>query len=192
MIGIGGKIGSGKSTAADIFRELGATVISADEIGREVLPEIAPALKKRFGEEIMRTSGCMVDRKRLRELVFADRAGLAFLNRLSHPLLKKKIVARIKGHRSGILVIDAALLFDWPDITARCDYTILVTAQPDRMQARAATKGIDRYEFSRIESMQSDNASMAAKADFVIRNEGTLDELRTECRAVLERIEDDR
>lgn len=192
MIGIGGNIGTGKTTVADLFREWGAAVISADEVGWELLPEIAPALKKKFGEEIMCRSGCMIDRKRLRALVFSDRSALAYLNRVSHPRLKKKIMARVEALKSGFIVIDAALLFDWPEILALCDYRILVTARPGRMRARAAAKGIEPGLFSMIRSVQGDNETMAAKADFVIRNDGTLADLRGELRAVYERIKNDR
>ncbi|MBE0431854.1 dephospho-CoA kinase [candidate division WOR-3 bacterium] len=191
VIGIGGNIATGKTTVANFFRELGATCIAADEVGWEVLPDITPALKKRFGEWIMFRSGCKIDKKKLRDLVFSDRAGLEYLNRISHPLLTQKIAARVDGLKSGIIVIDAALLFEWPEIAALCDHKILVTAHPKKTRGRVEAKGIGHGLFSKIRSMQKDNEEMMAQADFVIRNNGTLDELRGRCQLIYQRIKDD-
>lgn len=191
VIGIGGNIGTGKTTVANFFRELGAVCIAADEIGWEVLPEITPALKEKFGEEIMHRSGCRVDKRKLRDLVFSDRAGLEYLNRVSHPLLTQKIAARVESLKSGVVVIDAALLFEWPEIAALCDHKILVTAHPEKMRGRAEAKGIDHALYSKIHSMQKDDKEMMVQADIVIHNNGTLDELRGRCQLIYRRIEDD-
>lgn len=189
VVGVGGNIGAGKTTAVEEFRELGAECIDADEIGREVLPEIVNVLKAEFGEEIMR--GCEIDKKRLRELAFSDPKRLKFLNRVSHPLLIKKIIQKVETIKSGVVVIDAALLFDWPEISALVDHAILITSEQRKMRARAKTRNIDDRTFSMILSMQARNTEMAAKADFVIENNGTLDELREKCRGIYQRIKDD-
>ena len=189
VVGIAGNVGSGKTAAAMVFKELGAICISADEVGWEVLPEIAQVLRKKFGEQVMR--GSEVDKKKLRELVFSDRRKLAFLNRVSHPLLVRKITERVKHIKSGVVVIDAALLFDWPELCGLTDYRILVTAHRDMMAARAESKGIDGNTFSMILSVQRDSDELSAKADFVISNNGTLAELRRKCKKVYQRIKDD-
>lgn len=169
--------------------DLGASCISADEIGWEVLPEISMMLQRRFGHEIMK--GNNVDREKLRSLVFADRAKLDYLNQLSHPLLVKKIIDKLSGIDSGIVIIDAALLFDWPEICTLTDYTVLVTARDDIMEARAEARGIDKKMFAMMRSMQKDEEELSERVDFVISNNGTLDELREKCEQIYRRVEND-
>ncbi|MDH4210380.1 MAG: dephospho-CoA kinase [candidate division WOR-3 bacterium] len=189
VIGLAGNVGTGKTTAAKVFADLGASCISADKIGWEVLPEISLMLQRRFGKEIMK--GRKIDKIKLRDLVFADRAKLNFLNRLSHPLLVKKIIKEISCVKSGIVIVDAALLFDWPEICALTDYTMLMTARDDIMSARAKAKGIDEKVFSMIRSMQKSEKELSGRADFVISNNGTLTELRKKCKEIYRRIKDD-
>lgn len=189
VIGIGGKVGTGKTTVGKIFHSFGAHYISADEIGWEVLPEIAEGLKKRFGKMIM--AGDKIAKEKLREIVFSDIKNLGFLNSLSHPRLIKKILARIKKIKSGVMVIDAALLFDWDEIYKRVDYPILVVADERVMTQRARVKGINKKTFQRIISMQKSVPEMARRAKFIIKNSGTLLFLTRKCQKIYKRIEDD-
>jgi len=189
VIGLTGNVGAGKTTAAKVLMDLGAFCISADEIGWEVLPEISMMLQRRFGQEIMK--GNKVDREKLRNLVFADRVKLDYLNQLSHPLLVKKIIDKLSRIDSGIVIIDAAVLFDWPEICALTDYIMLLTARDDIMEARAKARGIDKKMFAMIRSMQKDEKELSERADFVISNNGTLDELREKCELIYRRVEDD-
>jgi len=189
VVGIGGNIGTGKTTVAQIFKEFGAHYISADEIGWEVLPKIADVLQDRFGEGIM--LGSNINKKKLRELVFSDSSNLEFLNRASHPVLTKRIIATISSIQSGVVVIDAALLFDWPEVYSVVDYPILVKARQDIMLARAKAKGISEGLFKQILLMQKDEKKMAAKSVFVIENNGTIAELREKCSEIYQKIKDD-
>jgi dephospho-CoA kinase len=189
VVGIGGNIGTGKTTVVQIFKEFGAHCISADEIGWEVLPKIARVLRERFGEGIM--SGSRINKKKLRELVFSDSSNLEFLNRVSHPLLIKRIIDAISNIERGVVVIDAALLFDWPEVYSMVDYPILVKARQDVMLARVKAKGISEDLFMRILSMQKDAEKMAAEAHFVIENNGTVAELRERCLDIYQQIEND-
>jgi dephospho-CoA kinase len=135
--------------------------------------------------------GCEIDKKKLRVLVFSDRKRLEFLNHLSHPLITKKIIRKLEDIKSGIVVIDAALLFDWPAIYVLVDHTVLVTSQHSKMRVRAKAKGINDRLFSMILSMQKDEREMAARAHFIIHNDGTLAQLRDKCQAIYQRIKDD-
>jgi dephospho-CoA kinase len=189
VIGVAGNIGAGKTTVSKIFEELGAQYISADEIGWAILPKTADVLQKRFGEEIMQDHD--INKEKLREMVFSDIENLEFLNRVSHPILTKKIIERMSDIESGMIVVDAALLFDWPDVCKLVDYAILVTARRDRMLARAKRKGISERLFEKIVSRQKSEKEMAAQASHVIRNDGTIDELRKKCQEIYQRIRDD-
>jgi dephospho-CoA kinase len=189
IIGVGGNVGAGKTVVAQIFRDLGAEYVSADAIGWEVLPEISAILQEKFGSQIM--NGMGVDKKKLRELVFSDPGKLMFLNRISHPILVKHILHRIEGIRSGIVVIDAALLFDWDDVYDVIDYPILVIADRDKKAMRARAKGIGKELFEKISAMQKDEEEMAKRARYVIKNNGTIDELREKCSKIYSEISND-
>ena len=189
VVGVGGNIGAGKTTVVGVFKELGSQCIGADELGWEVLPAIVDVLQEEFGEDIV--NGCAIDRKRLRDVVFSDRKKLRFLNRVSHPPLVKKIIGRVKQAKPGVVVIDAALLFDWPQVYRIVDIAILVRSPRSRMAARARAKGITPRLLSTILATQKNDREMARKADIVIDNDGTKAQLRLKCRAIYRRIEDD-
>jgi dephospho-CoA kinase len=186
IIGVGGHIGTGKTTTCKIFEDLGAHYISADEIGWEVLPDIADALEKRFGKIIMKKTA--IDKKKLRDIVFSKKEHLQFLNRLSHPHLVKKILERLEKIKSGVVVIDAALLFDLPGVYERVDYPILVTADDTRKQERARAKGIDSVLFQKILDAQQSEQAMKQKAKYIIKNNGTMDALKEQCQTIYEEI----
>jgi dephospho-CoA kinase len=189
VIGIAGNIGSGKTTAARIFEGYGARYVSADRIGREVLRKITPQLRKKFGTRIMDDG--IVDRKKLQEIVFSNPANLKGLNTLSHPILVKRILRYIDRVRSGMIVIDAALLFDWPELYRKVDCSILVTAGKGIKMKRALAKGMERKNFLRILRAQKTETTMAKKAKYVIRNIGTLPALRQKCRKIFEELRND-
>lgn len=189
VIGVGGKIGTGKTTVAKIFRGLGAQYISADEVGWEVLPEIADVLQEKFGEGIMR--GAKIDKDKLRDLVFADAEKLEFLNSASHPILTRRIIERVEDVEGGVVVIDAALLFDWPDVYGIVDFSILVRARRELMVERARAKGISDRLFVQIMERQKSEQEMAALASYVIDNNGTMVELREKCQVIYQRISHD-
>ena len=190
IIGIGGNIGSGKTLVSRFFEEFGAVYLSADEIGWEVLREIKDQLKGRFGDIIM--DGQDIDRKKVQNTVFSHDGNLAFLNRLSHPLLKKKILERINKFASGTIVIDAALLFDWPEILKEIDCSILVSSSDEKKEARAVNNGMDKQLFCRILRSQQNEAEMSKQATYIINNNGTVQELKEQCSRVFEEIKNDR
>ncbi len=189
IIGVGGTVGAGKTIVAHIFRDFGAEYVSADAIGWEVLPAISGILQQEFGNEIM--NGMDVDKKKLRKLVFSDPGKLSFLNRASHPILVRKVLDRVAGIKTGVVVIDAALLFDWDEVLEIVDYPILVTADRDKKRMRAHTKGIGDELFDRMTAMQKDEEEMAKRAKYVIENNGTVDQLKDRCLKIYKEIEDD-
>ena len=189
VIGVGGNIGTGKTTVSRIFAELGAQYVSADEMGWDVLPEIAEELEAEFGKAIM--AGREINKEKLRELVFADLEKLRFLNRTSHPLLTRRVIGKVEAIKSGAVVIDAALLFDWPEVYAIVDYPILVRSKRELMLSRAKAKGIGENLFERILSMQRDDEEVLGMASYVIENNGTTNALRRRCQLIYEEISHD-
>lgn len=189
IIGVAGAICSGKTIVSKIFEELGAHYISADKIGWHVLPEIADELKERFGENIM--TGATVDRKKLRDIVFSSNDNVAFLNQLSHPRLVKKLIEAIEQIRAGIIVVDAALLFEWPRVLDIVDYPMLVIASGHLKKERAMKQCMDEDTFSKIQRAQKHRELMKKKAAYVIENNGTFDELREQCTTIFKEIQRD-
>jgi dephospho-CoA kinase len=189
IIGVAGAICSGKTIVSKIFEELGAHYVSADKIGWQVLPEITDELRERFGENIM--TGTTVDRKKLRDIVFSSNDNVAFLNQLSHPRLVKELIARIEEIRTGIVVVDAALLFEWPRVLDIVDHPMLVTASEHVKKERAMKQCMDEDTFSKIQRAQKHRELMKKKAAYVIENNGTFDELREQCTKIFKEIQSD-
>ncbi len=189
MIGIGGNIGSGKTTVARIFANLGAHYLSADELGWKVLPKISADLKREFGSGFFSRGN--IDRKKLAEIVFADKEKLYRLNRLSHPILTKNLIRELERIKSGIVVIDAALLFNWPEVYKMVDFPVLVVAKRRLKKLRALRRGINEKLFDQIMDAQKSEEEMAPMAKFVIRNDGTLSALEKRCRRIFEELKND-
>ncbi|MGQ9465052.1 MAG: dephospho-CoA kinase [bacterium] len=189
IIGIGGNIGSGKTTVAKIFQSYGMRYISADRIGWSVLPEITNKLKKRYGNKIF--SGSRIDRIKLRKIVFSNKSNLRHLNRLSHPFLLKKIYEKLKSINRGMVVIDAALLFDWPQLMNKVDYPILVTSTKVLKKKRALLRGISEKVFEQIIQHQKKESDMAKKAKYIIKNNGTLWQLKKQCQKIFKELQND-
>jgi len=178
VIGIGGNLGSGKTTLAKIFQEFGAKLIDADKIGKSLLKFKTKEYHKiveTFGESIL-TKDKKIDRKKLGSIVFANPQKLKLLNRIVQPTLIAKIKQAIRKTK-GIAVVDAALLFNW-DKKLPCTITILVSA-PKRLKVMRVTKlGMSRQEAERRLACQLPERVMAKKADFIIKNNGTKKDLR--------------
>jgi dephospho-CoA kinase len=189
VIGVGGNVGTGKTTVCKFFESLGAYYISADEIGWEVLPEMSHALEEKFGNIIMYEG--MIDKKKLRDIVFSKRENLEYLNKLSHPRIIQKILQRIEESTSEMIVIDAALLFDWPEICEKIDYSILVTAAESIKAKRSTAKRIDSDLFKKIISFQKNDAEISGQVNFIIKNDGTMNVLKKQCRDIYEEIKND-
>lgn len=196
VIGLTGGIAAGKSTVAEYLAARGAHIIDADRVGHEVITpkgEAYPEVVAAFGTEILADDGT-ISRPKLGAIVFADPARLAELNGISHPRMGQRMAREIEKlrlrsqrERPPLIVIDAAILFEagWDTL---CDQVWTVEAEPERSIARLAGRnGLSREEaLARIHA-QMDNAERARRADRVIRNEGTVAELR----ATVARLWDD-
>ena len=181
-IGLMGGIGSGKSEAAAVLRRLGADVIEADAVARElvapgsrVLDEIVDA----FGSDVLRPDGTL-DRPRLGRRAFSDPALLARLNGITHPPLIDALMERVESterrRRRGVVVVDAALLADW-DVLDLFDVVVAVTAPPEVRLSRTIAGGLSEDEARARAAAQTEEADLAAMADVVIENAGTLEDL---------------
>ena len=183
-IGLTGGIGSGKSAAAKMLAELGAPVLDADKVGHEIYQPGAPAYRDlidAFGEGILATDRT-IDRRKLGPIVFGDPAALKRLNSIVHPKMFTRMgemVAALRrdGERRPI-VIEAAILIEanWQPLF---DEIWLVTASRERVIERVERdRGLKPEQTeARIRAQLSDE-ERRKYATAVIRNDGTLDELR--------------
>ena len=183
-IGLTGGIGSGKSAASKMLAELGAPVLDADKVGHEIYQPGAPAYRDlidAFGEGILATDRT-IDRRKLGPIVFADPAALKRLNSIVHPKMFTRMgemVAALRrdGERRPI-VIEAAILIEanWQPLF---DEIWLITASRERVIERVERdRGLNPEQTeARIRAQLSDE-ERRKYATAVIRNDGTLDELR--------------
>jgi dephospho-CoA kinase len=185
VVGLTGGIGSGKSAASAILRELGATVIDADKIGHQVYEPGTPCwrdLVAAFGEDILGPGGS-IDRQRLGARVFADPLLLRKLNALVWPRIADAIRERIAAMRAegtaAPIIVEAAVLIEAGWQTLVDEVWVVTTTRERAIERVVATRGLSRGEVERRLSNQISDAERAKGAARVIRNDGTLDELRS-------------
>ena len=182
VIGITGGIGSGKSSLVRLLVQRGAAAVDADRIGHQVLeiPEVSTALTQAFGPAITDSEGKVV-RQELGKQAFASREGFERLSRIVRPVLEQRLweeVALAEGPgRDHLVVVDAALIYEW-GVAERFDRIVVVDAAvPLRRQRAMARQGLSLEEVEKRMAWQLPAQEKVARADLVVRNEGTLEEL---------------
>ncbi len=196
VIGLTGGIATGVSTVAQMFRELGAVVIEADKIAREVVvPGTDPYRKivETFGREILTADGT-IDRRRLGQVIFADGAARRRLNVITHPAIRRRIAEEVERLREprpdAVVILDVPLLLDTtgPD-SFDMDGVIVVVADPKTQAARLIERdGLSREEVERRLASQRPAAEKAVEAEWVIQNSGSIDETRRQVAALWQRL----
>jgi len=185
LVGIGGNMGSGKSTVASELKRYGAKIIAADEMGWSVLAKGTTEyrrLVKTFGRAILTKVG-NIDRRALGKVAFASKASLAKLNAIVHPALLERVRKEIDRNRKGLVVVDAALLFVW-GLDKEVDVAILVTAADRLKTKRLVDAGMPEEDVQARLKLQPPDAKIWRRADFVLENKGSFAELRRKCRAL--------
>jgi dephospho-CoA kinase len=190
-VGLTGGLAAGKSTVASFFRELGAFHVDADLIAHALLAMGGAAVREvvaRFGESIVGADGA-VDRRALAAVVFADPRALADLNAIVHPKVRAEIARRIADEESNaaaspVALVDAALLVE-SGIHRDLDALIVVACTEATQVARAVARGgLTEAEARARVAAQAPLREKLAVADYVIENEGSLDETRRRVREV--------
>ena len=183
-IGLTGGIGSGKSAASSMLRDLGAIVIDADKVGHEIYLPGRPAWQEivdAFGRQFVAADGT-IDRRKLGELVFADGAALSALNAIVQPRIAADIASRIRAKReegeNAPIIVEAAVLIEagWQWLV---DEIWVVTVAPELAIERVmASRKLAREEVEKRIASQLSDAQRTREASCVINNDGTLDDLR--------------
>jgi len=192
VIGITGGIAAGVSVVTRMFRELGAVVIEADQVAREVVAPGTEAYRKivaAFGPEVVRPDGTL-DRRRLAARVFKDPAARRRLNVITHPEIRRRLRARVEQvaaeRPDAVVIMDIPLLLDTTGPEAfDLDGVIVVRATPEQQLARLmARDDLSREEAQQRVAAQRPIAEKAAEADWVIDNTGTLEATRRQVEAL--------
>jgi dephospho-CoA kinase len=186
--GLTGGAGSGKSTAAKYFRDLGARVIDADRIGHGLLKFGSPChgkIVKAFGPAIVNRGG--INRKHLGKIVFGDKRQLGKLNKIVHPHLVANINDQIlkikKSGYKGPVIVDAALIVPW-GLQKKLDILIVVDSPAKTRLERLTAKGIIPAQARRIMASQLPVSKLKREADITIVNDGSLSSLKKKARMI--------
>lgn len=191
LIGLTGGAGSGKSTVAAMFRQLGAVTVDADEATHAVYSPGTggfDAIVEAFGSEYVRDG--QVDRKKLGELVFRDAAARQRLNAIVHPLVREWMAERTVEAAEGgadVVMQDVPLLFE-NGLQGLYSGTVLVYAPRDLQLRRLVGRGVSPERAEGILAAQMPIEEKRELADFVIDNSGSRESTRREVEEVWAKV----
>ena len=180
-VGLTGGVASGKSTVSAILRELGAVVIDADQLARDVVARGTPGLAavvEAFGEEVLTAEGDL-DRPKVARIVFNDETARRRLEAIVHPLVFAEIVRREEEAPEGAVVVHDIPLLAESGRADTFDAVIVVDAPVDtQLERMLGDRGWTREDAEARVAAQADREQRRAIATYVIDNDGTLEELR--------------
>lgn len=189
IIGLTGGIGSGKSAVSDCFEKLGVTVVDADVVAREVVEPGTVALKSiadHFGDDILTAEGAL-DRAALRTLIFSDENQRKWLEALLHPLIRKEIIAQLNQSDSPYSILSSPLLLE-TDQQTLVDRVLVVDVSVELQLERTVQRDNNSVDqVKSIISAQSTRTYKQQKADDIILNIGTIEELQKDVFALHQR-----
>jgi dephospho-CoA kinase len=172
-VGLTGGIGSGKSAAAQVFEELGTTVIDTDALAHALTAPggaaIAP-IRAAFGADYLTPEGAL-SRARMRELVFADAAKKRLIESILHPMIRARTSELAQAARSPYVILMVPLLIESRDYRRRCQRILVVDCPEELQLARVmARSGLDAAQVRTIMATQVGRAARLVAADDVIDN----------------------
>lgn len=183
QIGLTGGIGSGKTTAARRFAELGALVVDADAVAREVVEpgtEGLAAVVGAFGPGVLDPAG-RLDRPALAAIVFDDADARARLNAILHPLIRRRVAERIAAVPAGTVVVqDVPLLVETGQAGAFDLVVVVETPAALRVRRLVADRSMPAEQAQARMAAQASDEQRRAVADVVLINDGTPADLRTQ------------
>ena len=190
-VGLTGGIGAGKSEVSRLLASYGAVVVDSDLIAREVVAPGTPGLASvvaEFGPEVLRPDGSL-DRPKLGGIVFADPARLAALNAIVHPLVRQRSAELEALAGPGDVVVHDVPLLAENGLAGLYDLVVVVDAADEtRVDRLVRLRGMTPQEARSRLAAQASRADRLAVADVVLDNEGPLERLQPQVRALWEQL----
>jgi dephospho-CoA kinase len=183
IVGVTGVLGTGKSTLSGMLRDTGFNVIDIDELGREASRsgEVVKAVAGAFGEGFVKNGS--IDRGAMKELVFRDPKALRTIEGIIHPAVGEALcraIAALLSSGAQAAIIDHPLLFE-TGFFRKCQKVVVVSASAQRIQERLRIRGITEDDMERRLKFQIPLAEKEGRADFVVNNNGSIEDLKEEC-----------
>jgi dephospho-CoA kinase len=194
LIGITGGIASGKTMVSKCLESMGCMVIDADQINRKLSAPCGPIwakIKERFGDEVLLADG-RIDKSKLGQMVFHHPEKRKILEEISHPLIiqeENNRIERIKNEfPAKVIVLEASLLIEAGQ-HHRVDKLIVVAAEKERrIEWLSKERGMNRAEAEKRMAAQMPCQEKEKLADYVIRNDGTREDLIEKTRILFHEI----
>lgn len=173
IVGLTGGIGSGKTTVANLFAELGVDIIDADVIAREVVAKGSPALIKisdHFGADVIQSNGHL-DRALLRKTIFSNETDKLWLNNLLHPLIREQLISQTTAASSPYCLLVVPLLIE-NNLGALVDRVLVIDVKESTQIARTTMRDKNTAEqVQAIMNSQIARATRQANADDLLNND---------------------
>jgi dephospho-CoA kinase len=193
IVGLTGGIGSGKSAAAQVFEQLGATVIDTDALVHALTGPGGAAIgpiRQAFGTDYLTADGAL-NRARMRELVFADAVKKRLLESILHPMIRSQTSALVQAARGPYVILMIPLLIESQDYRNRCQRILVVDCTEEQQLARVmARNGLAAVDVHAIMATQVSRGARLAAADDVIDNSQDLAQLRRQVEALHARYQE--
>ena len=191
-VGLTGGIGAGKSTVADLFSQKGAVVIRSDELARQVIEPQTPGFQQvidRFGKDLVNSEG-YIDRAKLAQIVFKDDAALKDLENIIHPLVRNKTNQIIEQHTSETIIVNEIPLLLEKKMESLFDFLVIVISSEKNRLERLAQRGLTTEQATARMSKQVSDDERKAAADFLIVNDGNLDQLEADVEKIWQTLQE--
>ena len=191
-VGLTGGIGAGKSTVADLFSQKGAVVIRSDELARQVIEPQTPGFQQvidRFGKDFINSEG-YIDRAKLAQTVFQDDAALKDLENIVHPLVRSKTNQIIDQHTSETIIVNEIPLLLEKKMESLFDFLVIVISSEKNRLERLSQRGLTAEQATARMSKQVSDDERKAAADFLIVNDGNLDQLEVDVEKIWQTLQE--
>ena len=191
-VGLTGGIGAGKSTVADLFSQKGAVVIRSDELARQVIEPQTPGFQQvidRFGKDFINSEG-YIDRAKLAQIVFQDDAALKDLENIVHPLVRSKTNQIIDQHTSETIIVNEIPLLLEKKMESLFDFLVIVISSEKNRLERLSQRGLTTEQATARMAKQVSDDERKAAADFLIVNDGNLDQLEADVEKIWQTLQE--
>ncbi len=191
-VGLTGGIGAGKSTVADLFAQRGAVVIRADELARQVIEKSSAGFNQvvsRFGKNILDSNGD-IDRAKLAAIVFNEQKSLTDLENIIHPLVREKSNQIMNEQTPETIIVNEIPLLLEKGMQPLFDFLVIVISSEKNRLARLINSGFIKEQVLARMSKQVDDETRKASADFLIVNDGNLDQLEVDVEKIWQTLQE--